>query len=140
MKKIVFIIILGLLWTTIPVEAQRRPGHREQYEYSQGRPRLQYVIGHNAVLFDGKVIKGASPARFKVLRDGYARDDWKVYYMGKAIKGANSNSFKVLDNGYAKDSWDVYYHGSKIKGASSGASKCFTAVMHLMLGMYISRE
>ena len=74
MKKIVFIIILGLLWTTIPVEAQRRPGHREQYEYSQGRPRLQYVIGHNAVLFDGKVIKGASPARFKVLRDGYARD------------------------------------------------------------------
>ena len=57
MKKIVFIIILGLLWTTIPVEAQRRPGHREQYEYSQGRPRLQYVIGHNAVLFDGKVIR-----------------------------------------------------------------------------------
>lgn len=85
MKKIVFIIILGLLWTTVPVEAQRRPGHREQYEYSQGRPRLQYVIGHNAVLFDGKVIKGASPARFKVLRDGYAEDGRNTYYLGRKI-------------------------------------------------------
>ncbi len=38
MKKIVFIIILGLLWTTIPVEAQHRRGHRDRYEYAQGRP------------------------------------------------------------------------------------------------------
>lgn len=57
MKKIVFIIILGLLWTTIPVEAQHRRGNRDRYEYTQGRPRLQYVIGHNAVLFDGRVIE-----------------------------------------------------------------------------------
>lgn len=114
MKKIVFIIILGLLWSTIPVEAQRRHGHREQYEYSQGRPRLQYVIGHNAVLFDGKVIKGASPARFKVLRDGYACDAWNVYFNGDKIKGASPERFRILRDGYAEDGRNTYYLGRKV--------------------------
>lgn len=56
----------------------------------------------------------ASPGSFKVLRDGYAKDTWNVYFDGRKIKDASPGSFKVLRDGYAKDTWNTYYYGKVI--------------------------
>jgi hypothetical protein len=49
-----------------------------------------------------------------VLRDGYAKDRWNVYFDAKKIEGASPDNFKVLRDGYAKDTWNTYYFGRKI--------------------------
>ncbi|WP_289701484.1 DKNYY domain-containing protein [uncultured Duncaniella sp.] len=49
-----------------------------------------------------------------MLRDGYAKDTWNVYFYAVKIEGASPDSFKVLRDGYAKDTWNTYYFGRKI--------------------------
>ena len=44
-------------------------------------------------------VSGASTDSFKVLRDGYAKDTWSVYFDGKKIDGASPDSFKCARDG-----------------------------------------
>lgn len=49
-----------------------------------------------------------------MLGDGYARDNWTVYFDGVKIDDASLGSFKVLRDGYARDNWNRYYLGRKL--------------------------
>lgn len=50
----------------------------------------------------------------RVLRDGYAKDNWRVYYLGMRVEDANPGSFECLRDGYAKDAWSTFLRGRKI--------------------------
>lgn len=75
----------------------------------------------------GKVthpIQGADPGSFVVLKDGYAKDKWQIYFEGKTIWSAISNnqlfwaqphSFEVLSHEYAKDTEFAYYRGEPFR-------------------------
>jgi len=49
-----------------------------------------------------------------VLSDGYAKDNWHVYFDSVMIEGASPDGFRVLRDGYARDTWNTYYFGRKI--------------------------
>ena len=50
---------------------------------------------------------------FKLLQDGYAKDNLKVYYNGKVVESANPKTFKVTDYGKGKDENATYSMGKK---------------------------
>lgn len=52
---------------------------------------------------------------FEILRDGYAKDSFNVYWRGNVVEGAVPSSFKVLRNGYAEDMFNTYYNGKVVK-------------------------
>lgn len=123
MRKILFILtMVASLSASVASAQQRCDSHHEDrpcYEHRGRHHRSPYFVSENKVFFDDREIKGASASGFSILRDGYAKDTWSVYYCGAKMDGASSNSFKVLGYGYAKDTWNVYYDGCKIDGASS---------------------
>ena len=49
-----------------------------------------------------------------VLRDGYAKDRWTVYYDGMKVEEASAGSFNCLKDGYAEDNWNTFYKGRKL--------------------------
>ena len=105
---------------------QRCDSHHEDrsgYEHVAWHNRSPESVSEKKDIFDGAEIKGASASSFLILRDGYAKDTWSVYYCGAKVDGASSNSFKVLGFGYAKDTWNVYFDGKKINGASPESFK-----------------
>lgn len=96
-----------------------------EYEYPPERYELRksgyYKTSHD-VLFNGKKIEGASASSFEVLRGGYARDAFSIYFQGRKID-ASSSSFRYLGDGYAADAFDVYYFGQKIQGVMRSSFK-----------------
>ena len=93
MRQILFTSIISLLvvFLAMPCVAQRSyDTHRNRREYRHHRP--QYYVGNNNVYFDGRKIEGASASSFSILRDGYAKDIWTVYYCGVKIDEAKANS------------------------------------------------
>lgn len=71
----------------------------------------------------GKVsqpIQGADPSSFVILKNGYAKDKWQLYFEGRAFWSGTHfydqapSSFTVLANGYARDDERAYYRGSPI--------------------------
>lgn len=75
-------------------------GGRHHRDYAEP----EYFVGQHGVFFNGRPVEKASSSSFKVLDDGYAKDNWNVYYMGSLVEDAACGSFTVLGWGYAKDS------------------------------------
>ena len=156
MRKILFILtMVASLSASVASAQQRCDSHHEDrpcYEHRGRHHRSPYFVSENKVFFDDREIKGASASGFSILRDGYAKDTWSVYYCGAKwtglqathsrywatatpktrgtsimtvakIDGASSDSFDVLSDCYAKDTWNVYFDGKKINGASSDSFK-----------------
>ncbi|MDE6377575.1 MAG: DKNYY domain-containing protein, partial [Duncaniella sp.] len=99
MRNLVLIVVMTLgLWSA-QASAQERHGDLTEKEVYDRRGhqhhRPTYFISDNKVFFDGKRVKGAVASSFEILRDGYAKDSWNVYYRGVKINGATSNSFNV---------------------------------------------
>lgn len=69
------------------------------------------------VYFDGRRIDGANRKSFRLIGDGYAKDQSYIYFRDKRVKNAAVRSFKVLGDGYGKDSWYVFFAGEKIDSA-----------------------
>lgn len=67
-------------------------------EYRWHRHKPTYFVGRNGVFFDGRPIKDASPSSFRILGDGYAVDNWHVYYRGNVMAEA-ALSLEVLGYG-----------------------------------------
>ena len=59
-------------------------------------------------------MEGASANSFTILTDGFAKDDWNVYFYGGTIPEAKPSTFTLLTDGYAKDSYNTYYYGKRI--------------------------
>ena len=142
MRKILFILtMVASLSASVASAQQRCDSHHEDrpcYEHRGRHHRSPYFVSENKVFFDDREIKGASASGFSILRDGYAKDTWSVYYCGAKMDGASSNSFKVLGYGYAKDTWNVYYDGCKIDGHPLIVLMSFPIVMPKIHGMFIS--
>ena len=49
-----------------------------------------------------------------LLKDGYAKDAFDVYFYGEKVSDASASSFSVDENGYAHDTFSTYYFGKKI--------------------------
>ena len=60
-------------------------------------------------------MRGASVNSFRVMMDGYAKDNFYVYYRGQRMDKASPNSFKVMKDGYAKDNFNTYYRGKRVR-------------------------
>ena len=77
-----------------------------------------YGKDKNHVYLYGIIIKGADPASFKILGDlyKYARDKNNLYAGIKKI-GDDPDSFKLLAEGFAKDNKQAYYRGNIIERA-----------------------
>lgn len=57
------------------------------------------------------------PDTFRILKNGYARDDKRVYYQGEMIVEDPLNTFEILRGSYSKDAESIYYGSKKIDGA-----------------------
>ncbi len=79
MKKLIS-IILSICFCSVGAYAQWHDGHRGREKYEVGRhcPPAYFISG-NEVFFQGRPVKDASVSSFKILRDGYAKDNWNVY-------------------------------------------------------------
>ncbi len=63
---------------------------------------------------------------FQVLnKNGYAKDDFLVYYHENIVQGADSNSFVAMTDLYGKDNVHVYYEDKTIPGADPASFTLF---------------
>ena len=67
------------------------------------------------MFYGDRKIPQAHVMSFEILRDGYAKDSFNVYWRGNVVEGAVPSSFKVLRNGYAEDMFNTYYNGKVVK-------------------------
>lgn len=59
-------------------------------------------------------LKEVDVATFKELRNGYAKDAQRAYFLGHPVPKSHSPSFKPMKYHFAKDRDWVYYHGKPI--------------------------
>ena len=52
---------------------------------------------------------------FKVLKGGYDKDAFNVYYRGEKVKDAMASSFVYDGRGYGHDAFNAYYKGKKLE-------------------------
>jgi hypothetical protein len=65
-------------------------------------------------------------ASFQILdRNGYAKDDLRVYYHENTVQGADAGSFAALTALYGKDNAHAYYQGREIPGADPASFTLF---------------
>ena len=78
-----FLSVLALLMTLSSQPCLARSNDRDRCErhYEHRHDRQLYYVGENDVFYDGVKIDGASASSFSILRDGYAKDAWNVYYL-----------------------------------------------------------
>ena len=95
MRKILFILAMVVSLSASLSSAQercdRRHGGRHGYEHRDRHHRSPYLVSENKVYFDGREIKGASASNFTILRDGYARNNWKILTIRKKLTEYETN-------------------------------------------------
>ena len=71
-------------------------------------------------------IANIDAASFQVLdKNGYAKDDLRVYYHENTVQGADPGSFEAWTYLYGKDNAHVYYQGRVIPGADPASFTLF---------------
>lgn len=75
--------------------------------------REYYSIAHARV----KLVDGADPATFRVLRSGYAKDASNVFFEGVRFAVRDAATFELLDYGFARDRIAGYYHQAELAGS-----------------------
>ncbi|MDC0506120.1 DKNYY domain-containing protein [Candidatus Gracilibacteria bacterium] len=99
------------------------------FEILEGHYNFQtsYAKDKYNVYYDGKVIDGADPQAFQIIKYGnitrYSKDRNSVYLLNKKIEWADPKSFTVISSSYIKDQNNVYYGDLKIEGADSMSFK-----------------
>ena len=72
-----------------------------------------YTTDNFNVYYKSKKID-ISPLGFKILGDGYAKNNFDIIYKGVKMNVLNIHTFKVLENGNAKDIKGYFYKGKRI--------------------------
>lgn len=140
LRHLIGIALMAMI-STAPLMAQQHEGrgmHRGPHkrETSDQRRHGDYKVEASNVYFANVKIKGASANDFKILGNGYAKDNFNVYYHGIAID-ASAMSFERLADGYAKDAFHIYFNGQETEGQvatfevlNSGYAKDAFAAFH----------
>lgn len=78
-----------------------------------------YKVRGEAVYYVGKMqglgsrtltkLEGVDVSTFRVLKNGYAKDKNKAYFLGELMVQSHGPSFKVLRHLFAKDNQQVFY-------------------------------
>ena len=92
------------------------------YGVAEGMPySVSYAKDKNVVYHScGKILVSADVSTFSDLKDGYAKDKNKVWYLADIISGADVATFQSLGEGYTKDRARAYFAGSVIEKADAG--------------------
>ncbi len=103
----------------------------KKYSIKPLDPNMKYVLEklpdlRRAVFYPGTAIqvKEADPETYKVIEEGYAKDNKNFFYYGKKIVSkVNAKTFRVIGYGFAKDAQKVYVNGQWIKQADAKTFK-----------------
>jgi hypothetical protein len=97
---------------------QANPEHfRILYDSTQNMPKKNSPLAADCmnVYYRNTILTGANPLKFKVLSNGFSKDDQRVYFKNKNISGANPSQFEILGNYYAKDSNQLWFGNTPVK-------------------------
>jgi DKNYY family len=89
---------------------------------------VSYAKDSNYVYTCGGRLEDADPTTFVDLKDGYARDAKRIWYLGKQVAEADIDMYTFVNLGhkYAKDGYRVYFEGIPVPRADSAT---FTVVV-----------
>jgi len=89
------------------------------YGVAEGMPySVSYAKDKNNIYRScGEILNGADTTTFTDLKDGYAKDNSKVWYLADIISGADVATFQSLEGGYAKDKLHAYFASAVIEKA-----------------------
>lgn len=79
-----------------------------------------YLTKHNVI----NRVKGAEPATFSVMDEGYegyAKDGKQAYFKGKGFEVKDVATLSVISARFVKDKYQVYFDQSLVKGADAGS-------------------
>ena len=63
----------------------QNPQRDRHKKHKRHKRKRHYIITADKVYYDRQAVSGASASSFKEMKDGYAADDFTVYYEGKKI-------------------------------------------------------
>ena len=75
-----------------------------------------YTTKHTRII----VMDSASPGSLRLIKEGYARDDTKLFYEGAHITVKDLDSFEILDHEFQRDRVTGYYMRRPIPGSDGG--------------------
>jgi hypothetical protein len=117
--------IEGIDATTFEVVAEHYARDRSQVVFLDTyRSSQDYFTTRRSRIF---VVKGADPASFRYLDEGYAKDSAHVFHDGVAFPVKDVKSFQLLGHGFARDDVTGYYHQTVVPGS---AGRTFAVVDH----------
>jgi hypothetical protein len=99
---------------------QANPEHfRILYDSTQNITKKQSPLAADCmnVYYRNKILTGANPLTFKVLTNGFSKDNKRVYFKDKNIKGADASQFTILSNYYGKDTNNLWFGHTPVKNA-----------------------
>jgi len=67
-----------------------------------------------AVYYDGQKVADADPSSFKDLGGGYGQDAFTTFFAGRSI--AHGTQLHASDDGYAEDDFNVFFDGGTVDG------------------------
>lgn len=76
-----------------------------------------YSKDNKKVYYQGLVLENSNPATFKILNKSYSKDINNVYYLSEIVRDANVKTFNPIDDSYAKDNKNIFYENKVLKGA-----------------------
>lgn len=87
------------------------------YSVAEGLPySVSYSKDKSNVYYScGEVLNNADVTSFTDLKDGYAKDKNKVWYLADVIDVADAITFQSIGEGYARDKTHVYFVGDFIE-------------------------
>ena len=103
---------------TIFLLEQANPEHfRILYDSTQNITKNQSPLAADCmnVYYRNKILTGANPLKFKVLTNGFSKDNKRIYFKDKNIKGADASQFTILSNYYAKDNNNLWFGHTPVK-------------------------
>jgi len=93
-------------------EAYGLAGNHKSYARDRG------AVYYAETFTPPRILKGADPASFAPLKEGYARDARNLYFEGKPVRGADPAGFEWLAEHYVRTASGVYQGGRKLPEAN----------------------
>ncbi len=87
------------------------------------KPLLPFL---GKVTFNEKEMAPHDVWSFEDLGDGFARDKDQAFFRGIAIENADGASFELLEQGYAKDQYSIFFGTSYLSGESYYTQRTIT--------------
>ena len=144
MRKILFILAMVVSLSASVASAQRRcDSHHEDrpgYEHRGRHHRSPYFVSENKVFLTAEKSRGASASSFSILRDGYAKDTWSVYYCGAKWTGRQATHSRYWALAMPRTYGMYISTARKSTVPPLRVSRCFVTATPRILGTCISTQ